>query len=241
MSQSTTPCRSTVFEELRHAFTHVAVLHHESPRVVLRRRIVVGITLVIGAVLLGRSLRQTPGVPGCYQLLLLVALVWGVGAFASGPLHLGGICWRGRNQRPVITGTTIGLLLGGCFVLGALVARKLVPVTELIAQFMQFAHQGSFPLVVSITLASSVAEELFFRGALYTAVGRHHPVAVSTILYAGTVLTSGNLALGFAALVLGTVCAVQRRITGGILAPMLTHFVWSLIMVLMLPALFVAV
>ncbi len=44
--------------------------------------------------------------------------------------------------------------------------------------------------------------------------------------------------LGFAAIILGTVCAFERRATGGVLAPMLTHLVWGLIMVLVLPPMF---
>ena len=41
-----------------------------------------------------------------------------------------------------------------------------------------------------------------------------------------------------AAIILGTVCAFERRATGGVLAPMLTHFFWGLVMVLALPPLF---
>jgi membrane protease YdiL (CAAX protease family) len=44
--------------------------------------------------------------------------------------------------------------------------------------------------------------------------------------------------LGVAAIILGTVCALERRASGGVLAPILTHFVWGLIMVLALPPLF---
>ena len=164
--------------------------------------------------------------------------MWSGGALVSGPLHLGGINWRGRNQRPVITGITIGLLLGGVFVLGGLIAREIPAVAELITHILQFAHKGSFPLIVVITLVNGLAEEMFFRGALYTALGRHSPVAISTVLWIGATLASGNLMLAFAAIILGTVCALERRASGGILAPMLTHFVWGLIMVLALPPLF---
>src|SRR5271170_6594462 len=124
MSQLT-PYDAGMLSELRRAFTNVAVPHNEPPAVVRRRRVVVGITLVIGAVVLGFSLRRTPGESIFYWLTLALAAVWTVGASISGPLHLGGINWRGRNQRPVITGTTIGLLLGGVFVLGGLVAREI--------------------------------------------------------------------------------------------------------------------
>jgi membrane protease YdiL (CAAX protease family) len=238
MSQSTAPYRTTVFEELRRAITNVAVPHHEPPAVILRRRIVVAITLVIGAVVLGFSLRRTPGEAAFYWLTLLLAAVWIVGTFASGPLHLGGINWRGRNQRPVITGTTIGLLIGGAFVVGGLIAREIPPVAELITHVVKFAHGGAFGLIVVITLINGIAEEIFFRGALYTALGLHYPLAISTVLYICATLASGNPMLGFAAIILGTVCALERRASGGVLAPILTHFVWGLIMVLALPPMF---
>ncbi|MCV7079476.1 CPBP family intramembrane glutamic endopeptidase [Mycobacterium szulgai] len=238
MSQSAVPYQANAFQELRRALVNVAVPHHEPPAIVLRRRIVVAITLVAGAVLLGYSLRREAGDANFYWLTLLLAAVWIVGSWASGPLHLGGICWRGRNQRPVITGTTVGLLLGGVFVLGGLIAREIPRVAELITHVLKFANLGSFELVVAITLINGLAEEMFFRGALYTALGRHFPVLISTILYIGATMASANPMLGFAAVILGTVCAFERRATGGILAPMLTHFVWGLMMVLALPPLF---
>jgi membrane protease YdiL (CAAX protease family) len=238
MNQAPTPYHTSVRSELRRAITNVAVPQNESPGVVRRRRVVVAITLVIGATVLGFSLRRTPGESSFYWLTLALAAVWTAGAFISGPLHLGGICWRGRNQRPVISGTIIGLLVGGIFVLGGLIAREIPAISALIARVLQFAHQGSFLLVVVITMVNGMGEEIFFRGALYTALGRHHPVVISTILYACASMASGNPMLGFAAIILGTVCALERRASGGVLAPVLTHFVWGLIMVLVLPPLF---
>ena len=238
MSQLTTPYRTSVFSELRRAITNVAVPHNEPPGVVRLRRIVVAITLVIGAAVLGFSLRRHPGESSFYWLTLLLAAVWIAGGFISGPLHLGGICWRGRNQRPVITGTTIGLLLGGVFVVGGLIAREIPAVSALITRVLLFAHHGWLPLIVAITLINGFAEEIFFRGALYTALGRYHPVLISTVLYVCATMASGNPMLGFAATILGTVCALERRASGGVLAPLLTHLVWGLIMVLALPPMF---
>ncbi len=238
MSQSTTPYRASVASELRRAITNVAVPHNEPPGVVRRRRVVVAITLAIGAAVLGFSLRRHPGESSFYWLTLVLAAVWIAGGFLSGPLHLGGICWRGRNQRPVITGTTVGLLLGGAFVVGGLIAREIPAVATLITRVLLFAHHGSFLLVVAITVINGVAEEIFFRGALYTALGRSRPLVISTLLYTCATMASGNPMLGFAAVILGTVCALERRASGGVLAPVLTHFVWGLIMVLALPPLF---
>jgi membrane protease YdiL (CAAX protease family) len=227
-----------VLEEIRGAATRKAVTHQEWPSVVRRRQVVVCVVLVAGAVLLGLSLRSTPGDASFYWLTLALAATWAAGAFLSGPLHLGSVRWHGRNQRPVITGTTIGLLLGGLFLVGGLVVREIPPIAERITRVLEYTNFGPLWIIVAITLVNGVAEELFFRGALYTALGRWHPVAVSTLLYVITTAASGNPMLGFAAVILGTVCALERRATGGVLAPTLTHLVWGLIMVLALPPIF---
>jgi hypothetical protein len=44
--------------------------------------------------------------------------------------------------------------------------------------------------------------------------------------------------LGFAAILLGAVSALERRATGGVLASMGTHVSWTIIMVFVLPQLF---
>ena len=228
----------TILSEIRAAAVNEAVPYQEWPSVVRRRRVIVGVVTVCGALLLGYSLSRRPGDETFYWLTLGLAAVWTLGAFLSGPLHLGFIRWRGRNQRPVITGVGIGLLLGGVFVVGGLVTREIPPVAERITRVLDYANHGSLALVVLITLVNGFAEELFFRGALYTALGRFHPVAISTLLYAVATSASGNPMLGFAAIILGTVCALERRATGGVLASVLTHVVWGLIMVLDLPPMF---
>ncbi|HZA11728.1 type II CAAX endopeptidase family protein [Mycobacterium sp.] len=237
MTQSDT-ARTGFLHEVRNIATTVAIPHHEPPAVVLRRRIVVAIVVVIGAVLLGYSLNRRPGEGSFYWLTFALAAVWTVGAFASGPLHLGSVCFRGRNQRPVITGTTVGLVLGGIFVAGGLIARQIPAVSEYIRGVLDFADKGTLELVVLITLINGVAEELFFRGALYTALGRHVPTVISTILYVAAIAATGNPMLVFAAVILGSVCAFERRMTGGVLAPILTHVFWGLIVVLALPPVF---
>jgi membrane protease YdiL (CAAX protease family) len=229
----------TLLDDFRAIATTVAVPHHEPPATVRRRRIVVVVVLGIGGALLGYSLTRKPGESSFYWLTLAVAAVWALGAFASGPLHLGCVRFRGRNQRPVITGTVIGLLLGGGFLVGGLIAREIPGVREFVTQILDFATHGSLAAVVLITVINGVAEELFFRGALYTALGKAYPAVVSTIIYVvGIFASTGNPMLGVAAVVVGAVCAWERRATGGVLAPMLTHFFWGLVMVLALPPVF---
>jgi uncharacterized protein len=229
----------TLLDDIRGIATTVAVPHHEPPSTVLRRRIVVVVVLVIGGALLGYSLARRPGDESFYWLTLALAGVWAFGALLSGPLHLGCIRIRGRNQRPVITGTVVGLALGGAFVVGGLIAREIPGVREYITQVLEFANYGPLLLVAFITVINGIAEEMFFRGALYTALGKTYPAVISTVIYVvATAATTCNPMLGFAAVIVGAVCAFERRITGGVLAPMLTHFFWGLIMVLALPPMF---
>ena len=230
--------RVTIPDEIRAAVTNAAAPYQEWPSVVRRRRFIVFVVLVVGAVLLGYSLRSRPGDESFYLSAVLLGTVWTVGTFLSGPLHLGSINWRGRNQRPVITGIAVGALLGGCFLAGGLVAREIPPIADRITPVLEYTNHGPVAFIVLIALGNAVAEELFFRGALYTALGGFHPVAISTLLYVAVTAASGNVMLGFAALILGTVCACERRATGGVLAPVLTHLVWGLIMVLALPPIF---
>jgi membrane protease YdiL (CAAX protease family) len=229
----------TLLDDIRGIATTVAVPHHEPPSTVLRRRIVVVVVLVIGGALLGYSLTRHPGDESFYWLTLALAGVWAIGALLSGPLHLGCIRFRGRNQRPVITGTVVGVVLGGAFVIGGLIAREIPGVRDYITRVLEFANYGPLVLVVFITVINGIAEEMFFRGALYTALGKTYPAVISTVIYVvATAATTGNPMLGVAAMIVGAVCAFERRTTGGVLAPMLTHFFWGLIMVLALPPVF---
>ena len=55
--------------------------------------------------------------------------------------------------------------------------------------------------------------------------------------YTLATVTTGNLMLAFAALLLGVVVGLQRRASGGVLSPILTHLTWSLSMLAVLPPL----
>ena len=205
---------------------------------VRRRRLVVCVVLVAGAALMAYSLTRRPGDASFYWLTMALAAVWTAGSLLSGPLHLGRTTWRGTARRPVIIGLSMGLLLGAAFLAGGLVVRNIPAIAEPINRVLAYTNYGPSALIVVIALVNAVAEELFFRGALYTSLGRFYPVVISTLLYAAATLATGNPMLAFAGVILGTVCGLERRATGGVLAPILTHAVWGPIMVLGLPPIF---
>ena len=212
--------------------------HWQPDEAFLRRRIVVGITVADGAALLGLSFSVRQGDPAFYPLTFGLAATWTLGSLLSGPLHLGHILRGGTLRRPIITAIVAGLLLAALFVVGAFVIRTIPALASLTEDVLGYARLGNLWIILVITLVNGIAEELFFRGSLYAAIGTWHPVLISTVLYALATVAGGNPVLVFAAALLGTVVGLERRASGGILAPILTHITWSLSMLLVLPPIF---
>jgi uncharacterized protein len=86
-------------------------------------------------------------------------------------------------------------------------------------------------------LANGLGEEVFFRGALFAAIGGRHPVLASTAIYTLAATATRNPALMLASATMGALFGLQRRATGGIQAPVLTHLTWSTLMLRFLPPL----
>lgn len=224
---------------MRRLLARVPRDHWESDAVFRRRRRVTAAVTAAGTSLLGVSLSTQPGSPRFYGLTLGVAGTWVAGGLASGPLHLGRDVGRhGRLRRPLLTPVFTGAGAFGAFYGAALVVRRIPVLDRAIGSVLRYADRGSTPLVLTTTLANGVAEEVFFRGALYAAVGVHRPVLKSTAVYCLATVATRNPALVLAGGVMGTLLGLQRRATGGIQAPMITHLVWSALMLHYLPPLF---
>ncbi|PWN04196.1 CPBP family intramembrane metalloprotease [Nocardioides silvaticus] len=224
---------------LPRSLRHVAIENLDSADALRRRRRAVAVTSLVGAGLLGASLSTRPGSRSFYLSTGAVAGLWTVGSLASGPLHLGWIETRDETlQRPVLTPIATGVGAFAAFYGAALVARRIPVLDAAVSDVLLFAEEGDDRLVLLTTLANGVAEEVFFRGALYAALGDHHPVASSTAVYTLATSTTRNPALVLAAAAMGGLFALQRRASGGVQAPALTHLTWSALMVRYLPPLF---
>ena len=209
----------------------------EAPGVLLRRRWVAGATLLAGAVTLGWALRIPPGDPLFYPATLGLAAVWAVGAVLAGPLHLGRAHTRAgtRTSRSVVQSLALGLLLLGVFLAGAVVVAGIPALRDPVQGLLDHARYGSLALVAVITAVNGIAEELYFRGALFDALPRRGAALATTLVYGLSTVPTLIPLLVFAALVLGTVVGLQRRVTGGVLGPIVTHLTWSLGMLFLLP------
>ena len=114
-------------------------------------------------------------------------------------------------------------------------ARRYRTLHRAIASALRYADAGSTPLVVLIASGSGVAEELFFRGALWSGP---RPLRTTTLAYAASTAATGNPALVLAGLITSVIFGWQRAATGGVLAPALSHITWSVLMLRYLPPLF---
>ncbi|CAL8967551.1 hypothetical protein TESS_TESS_00176 [Tessaracoccus sp. O5.2] len=224
------------------AFLAAALLHPvertrvETPGQRLRRLVVVALTIVAGAVALGFALAIPPGESEFYLATVGVAALWVVGALASGPLYLGeGRARDGGRSRGVVQGVLLGLMLLGVFLAGALVVDRIPLLAAPVEDLLDHARFGSLWIVALITAVNGVAEELFFRGAVYASLPRSVNGIGSTALYAASTLFTGVPLLTFAAICLGLLTAAQRRVTGGVLGPIASHLTWSLGMLFLLP------
>jgi membrane protease YdiL (CAAX protease family) len=99
------------------------------------------------------------------------------------------------------------------------------------------------PLPVGIVLAVLIAvpgEELFWRGLVQGLVGGHSSEAVGAAVawvgYVGTKAMSGSLPLLAAALVAGLAWGGLAVFTGGILASVMCHGLWTGLMLAFPPA-----
>jgi uncharacterized protein len=192
-----------------------------------------------GAGLLGVSLSSPPGSRRFYLLTMGLAGTWAAGAIGSGPLPAG----RALSQRhelcqalavPALTGAgAFGLFYGA-----ARIARHIPVLDRAVGSVLRYQRDGSTSGVLLTASANALAEELFFRGALWTLVEHSHPVITTTLAYAATTATTRNPALVLAGAATSVLFGLQRHASGGILAPALSHLTWSLLMLRYLPPLF---
>jgi membrane protease YdiL (CAAX protease family) len=191
------------------------------------------------AALLRSSFAAEAGSARFYLLTAGLAGTWTGSALSAGPIPWGGDGWRNRPGSaaraliviPVVTGAATF----AAFYAAALVARRFRPLRRAIASVLFYADAGPAPLVVLIASGSGVAEELFFRGALWSGP---RPLRTTTLAYTASTAATGNPALILAGLITSVIFGWQRDRTGGVLAPAVTHVTWSVLMLRYLPPLF---
>ena len=201
-----------------------------------RKQVVIG-TSVVGAALLGLGLSAEPGSRRFYATTLATAAVNALGGLASGPIARGELVEE-RFQRMVMGPIATGVGAFAVFYAGAHGARRIPVVSRYVTSALQYAERGDQRLVLATALANGAAEEIFFRGAVFSVLADRSPVLTTTGVYALATLPTRNPVLVAAATAMGSLWAFERSHSGGVQAPMLTHVTWSALMLRFLPPLF---
>jgi CAAX protease family protein len=211
--------------------------HREPDDACRRRRASLAGVFTVGTSLLGASFSTKPGSAAFYAISLGAAGTWWIGGLQLGSGHLGWERAAPNRSQPVAAPIATGVAAFGVFYGAARIARRIPVLNEAISSVLRYAQKGSDPLVMLTALANGVGEEVYFRGALFTALGDRHPVLASTGIYTLAATATRNPALILASGTMGMLFGLQRRTTGGIQAPVLTHLTWSTLMLRFLPPL----
>ncbi len=196
------------------------------------------VTAGCGAAALAWGLRTDPGSGEFYLSTFALAAIWVVGGLLAGPVHLGWTLHNGRLRRPVLEPIIAGTVLAAVFVAGALAVRHIAVLADRVDGILAYARHGSWPVVLTLTVANGLAEEVFFRGAVQPALPERMRLPGTVLIYAVITMATGNIMLGATSVILGALVGLQRRSSDGILAPVLTHVTWSVAMLVTLPLVF---
>jgi uncharacterized protein len=198
-----------------------------------------GATGLGASALLRLSFSSREGSSHFYLLTAGLAGTLTTGALGAGPVRWFGEDFRGRPASAVRDLVGVPALVGAAtfagFYAAARVVRRHPPLRQAIASVFRYADRGSTPLVVLIAASGGVAEELFYRGALWRG---QRPLQSSTLAYATSTAAAGNPALVLAGVVTSVIFGWQRAVSGGVLAPAVAHVTWSVLMLRHVPPLF---
>ena len=189
-----------------------------------------------GATLLRRSLSAKADSGRFYALTAGLAGTWTASALLTTAVPV----WpAGRKSlvaevaRPALTGATTFAL----FYAAAAIARRHPFAHRAIAGVLRYVDEGTTPAVLLTASVNAVAEELFFRGALWEAAGED-PIAGTVLAYSAVTAGAGNPALAVGAAITGVIFGRERARSGGVAAPVIAHLTWSALMLTCLPPLF---
>ncbi|MDO4918922.1 CPBP family intramembrane glutamic endopeptidase [Kocuria sp.] len=195
---------------------------------------VVAATGVLAAAGLAWSLRIPAGDPWFYPATLILAAVYIAGSSIAVRMTGERLPWRVTPQgmRDAVIG---GVVLAAVFVAGGFMVRFIPPLAGPVHELLDHARVGGLAMTALTTAVNGVAEETYYRGALWRVLPRGRRILVTTILYTAVTSLAGIPLLAFAAAALGAFVGYLRERTRSLVPCVVTHLVWSLTMLLVLP------
>jgi len=101
------------------------------------------------------------------------------------------------------------------------------------------ARSTTLPRALLWASAAAIAEELLFRGMLLSSLTQRLPSRFATplcvLIYAAAQLGTGSFIIWLMALGYGSAWTLQRNLTGSLLSPLISHLIWTPIVLLLFP------
>lgn len=149
-----------------------------------------------------------------------------------------------RTGRLLARDLGIGLGVGVVMTVGtyasfALGERLWPPLAGHVGGLYRDAHKENLVFAILATLAAVVAEEILWRGPLLgivrRKVGVRGAVAISLITYTLACSASRSVIVAVSAVVCGAIWLGERLYTRSIVAPLVSHLMWTTVVVHLLP------
>jgi membrane protease YdiL (CAAX protease family) len=153
-------------------------------------------------------------------------------AVAAGPDRIGRLFSHGSWSIEAAVGVVGGAALYVVFWIGQKLLVVVVPPLAVEVQDLYAVRGATRPatMVAVLTVAAS-GEELFFRGLLQARIG----FLLALALYGAVHIWERKLILILAALAAGAWWGALFSLTGGLVAPVVSHLVWCLLIIVWRP------
>lgn len=145
------------------------------------------------------------------------------------------------TRRSLWIGLVAGLLMAaGTYALYAIAAFVVPGLHEEVGGLYKTLHDPpGVAFALPVLFVVILSEELVWRGALFDAlpstVSRERAVLLSALVYALPQVGKGSLVLVLVAFVCGVFWGAERVWTRGLVAPLVTHVMWDLLLFVVAP------
>ncbi|MFT3923965.1 MAG: type II CAAX endopeptidase family protein [Myxococcales bacterium] len=148
--------------------------------------------------------------------------------------------WLAPSTRVVVVGLLVGLAMTLATYPAYRLAAGLIPgLEQQVSALYRSASTAPLHVELAWVCVIIVAEELLWRGALLEALERKTSLAVAWSVcigsYALAQLGTGAWVLGAIAAVCGLIWTVERKLTDSVLAPLISHLIWTPTVILLHP------
>jgi membrane protease YdiL (CAAX protease family) len=148
--------------------------------------------------------------------------------------------WLAFTPRACLTGVVVGVAMTlATYPVYHLLAGWIPGMAEHVRDLYSSARTAPLGVALVWVVIIIAAEELLWRGVLLAALDRALPMAWAVLgsvaLYTGAQLGSGSWVMGVMAAVCGFVWTLERIWSRSLLAPLISHLIWTPTVILLVP------